>query len=150
MKPSGTTRIYPFYLISSFLLVLSLFLCCFPELQLSSTVTTHPYTMRPIYTYDSDALKTIRDQSSANQLGKRLTFNTIRTVRELNLNKRKRGKRGGIKPLTLPTVPRTTNLQFIRFCNRNKLEAKIKIATMNCRSVRNKSELTSASRRVQN
>ena len=55
-----------------------------------------------IITYDLDALMEIKHVTNRDKRYKQLPFGTVRTVRELKLNRRKRGSRGGInKPIVL-------------------------------------------------
>ena len=73
-----------------------------------------------IITYDLDALKEIKHVTKKDNRYKQLPFGTVTAVRELKLNRRKRGSRGGqngIHPLTLekPTGVVKKNLRTLPY-----------------------------------
>ena len=58
-----------------------------------------------IITYDLDVLKEIKHVIKRDNRYKELPFRTVRAVRELILNRRKRGSRGGINNPIAPEKP---------------------------------------------
>lgn len=143
MKILGPVRLYPFVVLTCIFVTFWTSLLIFPEHNtISSTMTTQPE--RNAFVYDSVAQRRIFQHADRNKLGKRLQFETIRTVRELKLNRRKRGKRGGLSK-ELPAVKsRPANLIQIRMGStpiKHDDINQINFATVNCRSLKPRQEL---------
>jgi exonuclease III len=89
-------------------------------------------------TYSSHQLKQIRANNSQHVVNKILPFDAITTIRQLRLNRRKRGRRGGqnkfrsVNPSNL-TIVDCINMPEDRKC--------INMSTINCRSIKSKAEL---------
>lgn len=102
-----------------------------------------PEPSRLSATYDSVALRQIFEHVDKNKLGKILPFETILNVRKLKLNKRKRGSRGGMKKSEFPQGVNKNNLTEIKMGSQriHDNSKQVSIMTVNCRSVKSKSEL---------
>lgn len=113
----------------------------FPEL---STMLTNQVERETIWTYDPSELKKIFLHHDRNVLGKRLSFETIKTIRQLRLNKRKRGVRGGVKLFSdhlMAEESRENNLMILNTNKKISNGTKLTFATLNARSIKNKDEL---------
>ena len=101
-----------------------------------------------IITYDLDVLMEIKHVTNKDKRYKQLPFGTIRSVRELKLNRRKRCSRGRInKPIVLekPTGVVKKNLRTLPFVSNkaSKHNSKLRFLLMNTQSIRNKDDALS-------
>lgn len=131
--------IYPLISVIAVFIVFNVFILKFPELELSFRMCNRPEQLM----YGSNALRKIFMTADRNALGKRLPFETIARVRELSLNKRKRGKRGGVQNSNQRRLINHLNLISIQMGNdKPEMTAQsINIGTVNCRSIKPKEEL---------
>ena len=105
-----------------------------------------------IITYGLDILMEIKHVTDKDKRYKQLPFQTVRSVREHKLNRRKRGSRCGInKPIVLkkPTGAVKKNLKTLPFVSNkaSRHNGKLRFLLLNTQSIRNKDGVISESTR---